>query len=284
MSRFRNMKQLQLLVCLIVTLIGGTQAEAQTIGTISVADVVYSTDNNEFRSGDDLVSSITSGLNTALTKSRKFNVLSYAELQKRLDDQGRTLKGYYDNAYANDSYDQTGLDYIVTVDIVDFDVLKQKRGNSETAVSVVDLNFKLYGVADITEDHIDSVSVQVATKVRTNNEGQLQAVIDSSVKKAVDQLVDKMISGLFPIRVMKISEEGAITLNYGEGLLAPGDTIMIYPKGVDIKLDETGEPIGEAIATLQVISAERKFSIAQPLDGQELLQKGQQGVLLRTNS
>ena len=278
------MKQLQLLVCLILTLMSVTHARAQTIGTISVGDIEYSASNNEFRSSDELVSSITNGLNSALVKSRKFNVLSYSELQKRLLDQGRTLKGYYENAYANDSYDQTGLDYILTVDVVDFGVLKQTRGKSETATSMVDLNFKLYGVADITEDRTDSVSVQATTRVSASNNDELQDVIDSSVRKAVDQLVDKMISGLFPIRVMKISEEGAITLNYGKGLLAPGDTIMVYPKGVDIKLDDSGEPVGEAIATLQVISSERKFSIAQPLDGEALLEKGQQGVLLRTNS
>lgn len=265
-------------------LLTSIKSHAQIVGTISVGDVVSSADKNQFQSNESLISAITIGLNAALIKSRKFNVLSYDELQNRLQSQGRSLNGYYTNAYANDSYDQAGLDYILTANVSDFDVLKQLRAKTETAVAIIDLDFKLYGVADVTENFTDSVSTQVAVKISANNEESIQSAIDSSMQKAVDQMVDKVISSLFPIRVMKISEEGNITLNYGNGLLAAGDIIMVYPKGVDVKLDGSGSPVGDAIATLQVISSERKFSVAQPLDGRELLEKSQQGLLLRTDN
>jgi hypothetical protein len=280
-----NMKKISLMTCLAALLSLAAPVSSQTVGTISVGDISYVAEKSVHRDSDSLVSSITSGLNSALTESRKFNVLTYAELQKRLSDQGRSLEGYYKSAYISDSFDQAGLDYIVTADITGFSVSKQKRSNIETAAAVLDLNFKLYGVADITEDSTGAVSAKVTTQISSasGNDG-VQAVIDASVKKAVDQLVNQMLSGLFPIRVMKISEEGAITLNYGKGLLAPGDTVKVYPKGIDIELDASGGPIGETIATLKIISSEKQFSIAQILDGKEFLEKGQQGVLLGNGS
>lgn len=280
---FLNMKQFSLITCLVALLTFNAPAFSQTVGTISVGDVRYAAGKSVHRSSEHLVASITSRLNAALIRSRKFDVLTYAELQKRLKDQGRSLDGYYKSAYVNDSFDQAGLDYIVTVDITDFTVSQSKRGESETAAALVGLNFKLYGVADITEDDKGAVSAKVSTQLRVvDNDNELQAVIDESIKNAVDQLVNKMLSGLFPIRVMQISDEGAITLNYGKGLLTPGDTIMVFSKDTNIELDDSGKPIGETIATLKIISSEKKFSVAQVMDGKEFLEKGQQGVLLRT--
>lgn len=281
---FLNMKQLSLITCLVAFLTINAPVYSQTVGSISVGDVRYAADKNVHRSSDSLIASITSGLNAALIKSRKFNVLTYEELQKRLQDQGRSLEGYYKSAYVNDSFDQAGLDYIFTADINDFTVSKQKSGDSETAEALLDLSFKLYGVADITEDGKGAVSAKVSTQIRAaNNNDELQAVIDASIKKAVDQLVNKMLSGLFPVRVMQISDEGFITLNYGKGLLVPGDLVKVYPKGVDIELDTAGKPLGETIATLKIMSSEKKFSVAQVVDGKELLEKGQQGVLIRAD-
>lgn len=278
------MKRFPLTLCLVALLSISTLSNAQIVGTISVGDITVSAEKNEFRSNDRLVSAITTGLNAALIKSRKFNVLSYAEVQNRLKRQGRTLSGYYSNAYKNDSYDQAGLDYILTANASKFNVSKQTLGNSQTTVSSLDVEFKLYGVADVTEDKVDNVSAQLSATLDWNNSDDLQDLIDASVQKAVDIVTDKVISDLFPIRVIKMSEEGVITLNYGEGLLSPGDTVMIYPTGTDVTLSDSGEPVGEAIATLKIITTERKFSMAQSLNGYEQLEKGQQGILLRPDN
>ena len=212
-------------------------------------------------------------------------------MNERLEDQGRTLKGYYDKAYVNDPYEQVGLDYIVRVDVIDFDVSKQASREFETATASIGLNLTLYGVADATQDRTDSVSAQVSTKIELNNNVQLQNVVDASVQQTVNQLVDKIIAKLFPIRVMRLSkedeveegevEEDEVTLNYGDGLLAVGDIIKVAPEGINIELDNAGQPVGESIATLRVVSSGRKFSKAQVLNGLELLKKGQQGALIR---
>ena len=285
------MKRYTLLVSMIVSVVLSHPVMAQIVGTISVGDVVYSASENKFRTSESLVSSMMLGLNKGLKESRKFNVLSRTELNERLEDQGRTLKGYYDKAYVNDPYEQVGLDYIVRVDVIDFDVSKQASREFETATASIGLNLTLYGVADATQDRTDSVSAQVSTKIELNNNVQLQNVVDASVQQTVNQLVDKIIAKLFPIRVMRLSkedeveegevEEDEVTLNYGDGLLAVGDIIKVAPEGINIELDNAGQPVGESIATLRVVSSGRKFSKAQVLNGLELLKKGQQGALIR---
>jgi len=106
--------------------------------------------------------------------------------------------------------------------------------------------------------------------------------MEQAIQQSVSQLVDQVISTLHPIRIMRIDDDSVITLNYGQGILESGDTILVYPKEQDIELDASGEPVGEAIATLQVITTQKKFASAQALDGFDRLEKGQKGQLVLT--
>jgi len=256
-------------------------AAAQKVGTIGVGDIHYEVKNPKTdRQPENVINAINSGLNTALIKTRKFTVLDYAQLTQRLDKQSLRLEDYYTKKYSGTEYSQAGLDYILTATITEFGAYRQKRGKSENAVGLVDLDFKLIGVADQTQDIESSVSAQTNARVAIGDDQVVEQVLDQAIEKSVDQLVDKVITGLFPIRVMKISDEGEITLNYGSGLFKQGDTVLVFEKGEDVVLDESGQAIGNSIATLQIISAEKKFANAQALDGFDSLELGQKGHLV----
>ena len=79
---------------------------------------------------------------------------------------------------------------------------------------------------------------------------------------------------------MQIAENGEVKLNYGAGLLEAGDTVLVYPAGQEVELDEAGEAIGDSVATLQITSAGKKFANAQALDGLDNIVKGQQAQLV----
>ncbi|MFT5571998.1 MAG: hypothetical protein ACI9FR_000919 [Cryomorphaceae bacterium] len=69
--------------------------QAQTVGTIGVGDISLSASGDQLRSKESVISAIDSGLNTALKETRKFSVLDYAQLSKRIEKQGLNLQDYY---------------------------------------------------------------------------------------------------------------------------------------------------------------------------------------------
>lgn len=265
---------------LVLALVFLAPVKAQTVGTIGVGGITYSASSgSKFRPKENVISAIDSSLNAALLKTRKFTVLDFAQLESRLQEQGLSLEKYYDKSYTGTEYSQAGLDYILTANITEFGLFKKQRGKSEVNIGLVDIDFKLIGVADVTNDFESSVSAQYSSSAAGGD--ATDDILGRSIQQGVDQLVDQVISKLFPIRVMKISEEGSeITLNYGEGLLKPGDTILVYPLGQDIAANAEGKAQVEPIATLQVIKTSRKFSSAQALQGQNALKRGQKGRLL----
>jgi len=260
-----------------------TTSYSQQVGTIGVGDISYSAKvKPELLPVEGVLSALNGGINNALTETRKFTVLDYAQLKSRIEKQERTLEGYYTKQYTGPAINQRGLDYILKADVTEFGLFKQKRGDSEDTIGLIEIDFDVLGVADVTNDFSSSVSAQYTTRIVASDAETNQDVINRAIQQGVDQVVDQVISTLFPIRVMKIADNGAITLNYGEGLFDVGDTVLVYPKDTDIVVDKSGEVVGDAIATLQITSTERKFSLAQPLNGEEVLEKGQKGHLVLT--
>ncbi len=256
---------------------------SQQVGTIGVGDISYSADAKpDLLPVENVLSALNEGINSALIETRKFTVLDYAQLKSRIEQQERTLEGYYAKQYTGIAVNQRGLDYILKAEVTEFGLFKQKRGNSEDTVGLIEIDFDVIGVADVTDDFSSSVSAQYSTRITASDAEADQDVVDRAIQQGVDQVVDQVISTLFPIRVMKIADTGAITLNYGEGLLDVGDTVLVYPKDTDIVVDKSGEAVGDAIATLQIVSTEPKFSVAQALNGEDVLEKGQKGHLVLT--
>lgn len=274
------MKLTNYLLCIVVCL-GVGAVQAQTVATIGVGDITYSAGTSELRPKENVISALDSGLNEALLNTRKFTVLNYAALTERLQKQGLNLDGYYNKSYTGTEYSQAGLDYILTADVTDFGLQSQARGSEQSAESLVEIEFKLIGVADVTSDIESDVSAKISKQVSEGSAASGQ-LLDEAIDQAVEQLVDKVISSLFPIRVMQIAEDGEIKLNYGAGVLAPGDKILIYPLDKELVFDEGAEVAADSIATLQIVASETKFARAKALDGLDQIVKGQQGQLLLT--
>jgi len=275
------MKIMTGLLSLAALLLSSSQVMAQQVGTIGIGDVTYSAKNSStVRSSQYVLNAFNNGISRKLANTRKFSVLGYSELTDRLKKQGRTLDGYYAKTYTGNAITQVGLDYILKADVTEFGLFKQKLSVGENAVGVLELDFELVGVADFTKGFSSSLSAQHTTKIQVSGETSAQEVLDAAIQRAVYQLVDQVISSLFPIRVMKIDDNGMVTLNYGAGWLEAGDTIFVYPADAEVVIDKSGNSIGDAVATLKVFTSDRKFAVAQAVNGYEGLEKGQKGKLL----
>ncbi|MBL4673387.1 MAG: hypothetical protein JKX81_14105 [Arenicella sp.] len=286
------MKKIAGLISVAAILISSAQVHAQHVGTIGIGDITYNIEANsgartDLRSPEYVLSALNNGISGGLTKIRKFKVLGYPQLTARIDEQDRTLDGYYKSKYTGNALLQAGLDYILKANVSEFGIVKQESGKPGAAIGLMVIEFKLIGVADATNDLSSKVIARVyrpkdPKTASAGDQAAAQQLLDRAIQQAIKQLVDQVVTNLFPIRVMKISENGVITLNYGKGLLKVGDTVMVYPIGTDTTVDEFGEPVGVAISSLQITSTEKKFAVAKIVDKQQELKKGQKGQLILT--
>ncbi len=288
------MKKIAGLVCLAVMMFSTSQAHAQQVATIGLGDITYSAKTSiASRPAKAVLTRLNKDIKEALIRTRKFSVLDHAELKTRLGTQGRNLAGYYAKQYSGNAIWQEGLDFILKADVNDFGFLKQNANSDGKTVGVININFELLGVADVTYDFKSAVRGQFSAKVGSGDQQAMMQVLDKAVQEAVDLLVDKIVSSLLPIQIVTIVDQedqenfGDITLNYGKGFLKVGDTVAIYAPEIREIINELGQPVGSAETTLKVISTSTKFSVARLLEAERVrrgelkpLERGQKGRLL----
>ena len=255
---------------LLLTLALPMSLSAQQVATIGVGQITLSDSvGGGLETRESIADLFDRGLNEALLRTRKFTVLDLSQLEARMREQNLDLTGYYNQSHEKSTYLQAGLDYIMTVAI---DGIDDSSGS-------LNLKFKMIGVADLTSDFSSAVSVKSSPVLsRSNSKADL---LDQLIRKGVEQVVNKVVTQLFPIRVVSVDEENAqVTLNYGQGFLRQGDTILIYPieQEFDINANDT---LGQPIATIQVSQANQKFARAKANNGFDTLMRGQAGLLFR---
>lgn len=256
---------------------------AQTVGTIGIADITYKGPKQQLWADANVVAEVASSLNSAFVLTRKFTVLDLPQVKNRLSGQGLTLEGFYAKEYKSTELLQAGLDYILTADITKFSSSKRTGENAADTQGLVNIEFRLLGVADVTSDFESSVAAKMNLTVAANAKFDSANLMREAIKQATTHLVEQVVTTLHPIRLMQITDEGLITLNYGNGFLEAEDTVLVYPLDQVLTLDNNGKIIGEPVGKLKITSVRRKFSSAQAVDGFASLEKGQAAQLvLRT--
>jgi len=247
--------------------------QAQKVATIGVDQIrVGETLGSHQWLKKSIVVDLDRALNEALAKTRKFKVLNFAQLTARMKEQSLSLDGFYARSDSNNRYQQAGLDYILTATVSEFGVSNLESSTSKKSLNSLGIDFRLIGVADLTADFESTVLADYSNKLTSDNKNILD--------HGADQLVNQLVTKLFPIRIISISEQSSlITLNYGEGFLQPGDEVVIYPFGQEILVNAKGQPLGQSIATLQVDTTSQKFAKARAVKGWEALRRGQEGVV-----
>lgn len=260
---------------------------AQLVGAIGVGDISLKGSSQLSDEQQQFVKALDERLRATLANTRKFTVLDYPTLEERVQSQGLTLQGFYDKLYKSTELSQAGLDYILTLDVLESGVSEKQRGQGIDVIGFSDISFRLLGVAHATQDFAARITAEGAVRSSGDDRADKLVAQNLATNKAVEKLVNKVLSVLHPIRVMMIDEDSVITLNYGAGVLSAGDTILIYPEddeGRPLPLKPNGTPDVAAVASLQVIDTKKKFAKAHALDGFVELEKGQEGrVVLSAN-
>ena len=270
---------------LFFTLLSCPFTQAQTVGTIGIGNINLNLDRktSELRSGQQILIDINQRLNATLSNTRKFKLLDYSELNTFLTDRSLKLESYYEPEHKNAQVDflLAGLDYILSADVSNLGVYTQKRGSSTVLTGIISIKFTMLGVADATNTFTTEVTGQTTKWVQAGENFDPVSVLDQTIQQGIDKIVLRIVSRLFPIRVMQISENENIRLNYGNGFLKAGDTVFVYNGGVNDIFDNNGQAIAESVATLQVTDVDKRFANAQALSGLENIELRDIGQVLQ---
>lgn len=261
--------RMRLVTALLLLFVIHLPAQAQLVGTIGVGDLRYVASSRSDANNQSLIGTVTGRIEETLTKTRKFSLLDLDQLEQRFSSQGLNLSGFYRKDYDSSELKQIGLDYILTAGVSVAGKPTLKNGK-QSGLLGLKIDAKLFGVGHATEDISFTVSSGLTNSDLNGN--------DAVINRAVDKLVAQIIAELHPIRVIGIDEEGLLTLNYGEGWLSAGDTVLVYPteqsEGEQAQINAT--PIAKLpIATLKVSSNLKKFATAKALTGFDALELGQ---------
>ena len=219
---------------------------------------------------------------TYLVKTNKFDVVERSRMKDILNEQEFSESGYISPKTAVKMGKLIGADYFVMGKIEQLkaeremtkipytnDVKPQYEGKMIVNVRIVDSRGgKIVTAEKFEVEHEDK---NFEDKVRPDD--FIQSLKDVTVK----QIVSGIISGVFPVKIIKIT--GAeVYLNRGSGsLFEVGNKMTVFSQGESLVDPDTGESLGSAeeeVATLEITSIQKKFSKAKILSGGKAVRKG----------
>ena len=123
-------------------------------------------------------------------------------------------------------------------------------------------------IADSVEGSVQAGSAFSVGGV-SSSEGSADPFAD--VQRVVAaRIADKVVTSRYPIKIISVSGDGTLILNYGNVLLQPEDTLVAFSVGESFVDPDTGEILGAEeteIGSVVVTEAEARFSKARVVAG-----------------
>jgi curli biogenesis system outer membrane secretion channel CsgG len=85
------------------------------------------------------------------------------------------------------------------------------------------------------------------------------------MRRAAERVSMGLVTMSYPVKVIDVDDDGKILLNYGEGLLEPGDVFALFTEGKEIVDPDTGAVLGHKeglLGLVQIAEVTPKYSKA----------------------
>jgi hypothetical protein len=95
-------------------------------------------------------------------------------------------------------------------------------------------------------------------------------MMDNFIGMAANQLVEKIIDQLYPIRIASIDKDGQVIINQGGSRIAVGQLLDIVSQGKELFDADTKESLGTTetiVATIRIDKVAPRISYAKLVDG-----------------
>ena len=253
---------------------------AQGRATIGIGSIEYrgmdSTENKFLGIQGDTAGFIDM-VSTALVKTNKFNVVERDRVDAIVAEQSGIAQGTSAINYQFPGTD--AVDYILLGAITEYGIKDSAAAlglvggvgmSSTTArmavdIRVLDVETGSIGFADTISAEIKASGGVAFQGMATGEEASEGEILGQVMRQCAQGVVNLMVSNIFPIRVVRVMQDGTAMLNYGSSVLAVGDVLNVYRLGEAFIDPDTGETLGqdeEHVGAIQVIETNARFSKA----------------------
>ncbi|MCW8931037.1 MAG: hypothetical protein OQL19_12460 [Gammaproteobacteria bacterium] len=220
-----------------------------------------------------------------LTNSKRFVLMEREQVDQVLDE--KTFETITSGGDIQSRLTElVGADYLIHGELNNFYINTERKKVPYMDEVQVNNTAKLEGVFRIVDVHTGAIicSEKVNFKEKIKGETDRTEIISKMITKYSTLSVAKIVSRLYPIKVMGTSADGIVYLNRGaDSGLNIGEQFTVMRPGQALIDPDTGESFGHAeskVATIQVTEVEGARSRAKLLSGSDPVS----GDILRKSS
>lgn len=211
-------------------------------------------------------------LQTALVKTRRFEVIERTQLDQILKEQGMAASGLMDEESGAVSGAISGIDYILMGTITKCGTTQKTMSVSGYEQVVRTLEFSVdFRLTDVSTGGIvlsDFVNVSLdSVQMKTDsysNTATSENDISNVMRKASLQSGFLIANALSPVQVEAVKGK-KVKINYGHGFIEAGQIYRIFPSE-DADSWDTGF---DEIAKVRILTVQPTYSIAEIVEGDE---------------
>jgi len=235
-------------------------------------------------------------LTAALTQSNKFNVLDREYMQEFAQERNFLLSGDASVEEMGKLGEALGVDYML-VGTINRAGIVRKEAYSQAIGRVISeyeaafsfeyrlivgptRQVKLADVLNIKLERTEQLKPLV-TKWEPQDM-DYKEMMDNFIGMAANQLVEKIIDQLYPIRIASIDKDGQVIINQGGSRIAVGQLLDIVSQGKELFDADTKESLGTMeilVATVRIDKVLPRMSYAKLVEGD--LAKISEGLVCR---
>jgi hypothetical protein len=223
-------------------------------------------------------------LTAALTQTNKFAVLDREYMQEFAQERNFLFSGDASLEEMSKLGEALGVDYMLVGTINRAGILRKEQWSQAIGrtISEYEAHFsfeyrlivgptrqvKLADVLDIALDKTEQIKPLV--RKWEPQDMDYKEMMDNFIGMAANQLVEKIIDQLYPIRIASIDKNGQVIINQGGSRIAAGQLLDIVSQGKELFDADTKESLGTTetiVATIRIDKVTPKISYAKLVEG-----------------
>ena len=235
-------------------------------------------------------------LTAALTQSNKFNVLDREYMQEFAQERNFLLSGDASVEEMGKLGEALGVDYMLVGTINRAGIVRKETFSPAIGRTISEYEAAFSFEYRLIVGPTRQVKLADVLNIKLEKTEQLKPLVtkwepqdmdykemmDNFIGMAANQLVEKIIDQLYPIRIASIDQNGQVIINQGGSRISVGQLLDIVSQGKELFDADTKESLGTTetlIATIRIDKVMPKISYAKVVEGD--LTKLSEGLICR---
>jgi len=232
-------------------------------------------------SGSKISDMLSQSITNSITQSRRFAVVDRSYVYDMQKELGIITSGQTSVNQKVKLGQKLSADYLLVGNIraanmhtaTSHNQLLGSDSSSTTAEFIIDYRIIVVGTSQIKWSDTAKAIIDLSSA-----EGSNEMIISKAIDKVAESISNKLLSNIYPIKIIEITKMGTVVLNQGGNTLNVGDTMDVMKLGKRMFDPYTKESLGRMetkVASIKITKVTPKISYAEVIEGAfSLVKKG----------